>query len=73
MKMDHIIVQATGASNWEIEVGQKFTITVLTYLKCFIATEMVIYLMLFYDVFCHNEELKKGNSLGMSSDTLNQR
>ena len=28
---------------------------------------------MFYDVYCHNEALKNGNSLGLSIHTLNQR
>ena len=73
MKMDDIIQEASGSSKWQIEVGHKFTITALFYLQVFIVAEMAIYVFLFYDVYHHNEELKNGNSLGLSTDILNQR
>ena len=66
MAMDHIIQRASGSSKWQIKVGHKCTITGLIYLHFFIALELVIYMILFYDAYCHNENLKNGNSLGLS-------
>ena len=73
MSMDHILHLATGTTQWEISVGTKFQMTTMVYCQLFIILELVIYIILFVHIYCHNEKLMNGNQLGLSKDTLKKR
>ena len=65
--------QASGTPDWDILFGMKLQTTVVIYCQIFIITELMIYFVLFHDIYRHNQTLVNGNSLGISQDTLRQR
>ena len=70
---DDMIHQVSGTSEWDIILGIKLQTTVVIYCQMFIITELIIYIILFHDIYTHNQKLINGNSLGISQDTLRQR
>ena len=67
---DDMIHRASGTSEWDIILGIKLQTTVVIYCQMFIITELIIYIILFHDIYTHNQKLINGNSLGISQDTL---
>ena len=67
-EMDKIIQEATGKSG-----SLPIRLCFIFFLQSFVLAEFIIYISLFYQLYHHNEDLKKSQLLGISTKSLNQR
>ena len=70
--MDEILQEASGSTEWEIEVGKNFVITGIFCLQVIVTFEVIIYVILFIHLHAYNQDTKK-RKLGLSTETLNKR
>ena len=66
-------IEVTGPLEWMRPLGKQLQASGMVLLQIFVVAELVMYIILFKDLYCHNKELKNGNSLGLSADTLRKR
>lgn len=55
-----------GAPEWMISFGKQFQICVIVLIQVFIVAELVMYIILFKEMYDHNKELQNMKSLGLS-------
>ena len=74
MEMDQILQEGTGGKSlWAMSLGNYSQIVPIVYCQAFIIFELVIYIIIFIDLYQHNEKMMNGNQLGLSKDTLKKR
>ena len=54
------------APEWMISFGKQFQICVIVLIQVFIVAELVMYIILFKEMYDHNKELQNMKSLGLS-------
>ena len=68
-----ILTSVIPELEWKTTLGKQIQNSIVALSQIFIFVELLMYILLFRDVFYHNKELQNSNSLGLSADKLRKR